>query len=167
MEKKHNVFKTLKKLLCDACVTFTIVVFVFYLIMSAITENDLSMDLTHLLSSFAFSLFFAAANLVLERFKGRTGEALRVFLHFAITLTGFIVVFLLLPQITGNGNAAFQLSPGKTLVAASAFTLLYLICALMFVGVRKLINKGSGGSEEYEETYAKTREIMKDRRESK
>lgn len=109
-----------KKIAIHACIYYTattfLLIFLFWLI-----SNDIgrAMHPVALICVLPFSVCFAAANVYFRHANEKTGMALRVAVHYALTMAGFWL-FLFLPNKSSEqtGAGAFMLFMIVTLLYA-------------------------------------------------
>lgn len=135
----------IKKLLVRSCVYFTVSMLV-YMILAAIVnvgESDLLLDAGRCVLFFVFSLLLAGANTVFS--IKSLSPALRVIIHYAFTLFGFYVCFIMT-----LGMRAAQIFIGLV-----AFTVVYFIILGTVAVFKSKYRRNAELSEKYQDQYKK------------
>ena len=145
---KNKFTKGLVKFLKNGCVTFTIVVFAFYILGDIMSSATKVLTLKNLILLYLFSVWFSASNIILRSKK--MNLILRVVLHFVSTVLGFFVIFVYLPGNLENPSSASLLTIG--------FSALYIVIASLILGIKSAISKKKNEDaedDEYDSIYDK------------
>lgn len=145
--KFRNVFTFLSKIITQGCVYYTAASLLLYVggLLFSTIEREWIPTLDMLLLLLLFTVSVSAANqLVLH---SKLPMAVKLLLHYAVTLTVFYIVFILWGGFSDSGSAV--------LVLLLAFTLVYGIGALVF-GIVCHVRAGSENRRnEYTEKFKK------------
>lgn len=146
-----KIYKTLKKIISDACVYYTAAEFAVLLIAAGFSEMSpeagggvgmfLSLGASALI--FLACLIMSALNLV---FRLDLSLALRILIHFIGSLAAYAVVFIIIPGVWNDFTAIF--------VRLSVFAVLYVIIALIALLVRSIIINRRADELEYESQFS-------------
>lgn len=146
-----KIYKTLKKIISDACVYYTAAEFAVLLIAAGFSEMSpeagggvgmfLSLGASALI--FLACLIMSALNLV---FRLDLSLALRILIHFIGSLAAYAVVFIIIPGVWNDFTAIF--------VRLSVFAVLYVIIALIALLVRSVIINRRADELEYESQFS-------------
>lgn len=146
-----KIYKTLKKIISDACVYYTAAEFAVLLIATGFSETSpeagggvgmfLSLGASALI--FLACLIMSALNLV---FRLDLSLALRILIHFIGSLAAYAVVFIIIPGVWNDFTAIF--------VRLSVFAVLYVIIALIALLVRSIIINRRADELEYESQFS-------------
>jgi CHASE1-domain containing sensor protein len=142
--KKNNTFK---EILLSTCVYYTAVTF-FVLFLFFLINADLSRGVhpVSLILFLPFSFFFAAANHYFRH--GKSGTALKVLVHYTLTLGG-TWLFLFLPN-----KSAEQPASGAFILFV-ALSVLYAIVMTVILVIRGRYKRVSRDEAEYVSVYNK------------
>ena len=143
MEKKNHF----KKIMLDTCIYYTAVTF-FVLFLYFLINADLSRGVhpVSLILFLPFSFCFAAANYYFKH--ARSGTALKVFLHYTLTLGG-TWLFLFLP------NKAKGQSASGAFILFVALSVLYAIVMTVILVIRSRYNRVTRDESDYVSVYNK------------
>lgn len=146
-----KIYKTLKKIISDACVYYTAAEFAVLLIATGFSETSpeagggvgmfLSLGASALI--FLACLIMSALNLV---FRLDLSMSLRILIHFIGSLAAYAVVFIIIPGVWNDFAAIF--------VRLSVFAVLYVIIALIALLVRSVIINRRADELEYESQFS-------------
>lgn len=133
--------KFVKEVLYPACLIFTIVIFIFTVMLeSSALEISGSFTIAGLIQFFAFSLIFSWSNKIYSVKK--MSRAKKHLLNYAAFLLNVTVSFVIL------GNR------GKLFGTLIVFSLLYLVISLIYAVIRAITKKiGAKGKNEYKKLY--------------
>lgn len=131
-----------------SCFLFTLIVFAFYILGNAISNEVQVLTLTNLALIFGFSIWFTLSNILLK--SNKLNLFLRVSLHFLSTLLGFFVIFIYIPGNAQNGSRAFILT--------IAFAALYILVAVIALIINGIVRKTKNENKEYKSVYEKSLE---------
>lgn len=145
---KNNGLCKLYSIIKSACVIFTIIVFLFYIMGNAISSQIQVLTLTNLFLLLLFSVWFSFSNLLLKSKK--MNIFLRLTLHFISTVIGFFVIFVYLPGNLENKSQAFILVLG--------FAIIYIVTATAILALKGIFNKKQNNEQEYESVYDKSKQ---------
>ena len=141
-----NIKQTVKKILTDACVLFSLITAVYALIVWLIYVNQervlIRADLVTLF--FVFSLLVSGANAIYR--SERLSGAFRLLIHFVICTVAFYVCFLLPLSMVGS----------SVVVGLVFFALVYGLVMLIIAGISARFKKNKEATEEYKAQYKKT-----------
>ena len=126
-----NILHGLGRVMTQACIIFTCLVLLVFLIGSAVPTFGNAIELRNILVIFLFSILFAAANLLLRIEK--MAIVLRVLAHFAATALGFYVVFILI--------AAKATAPSAVFVMLLFYTIVYAILMGVYLFLFRTISQ--------------------------
>jgi hypothetical protein len=142
-----NIKQTVKKILTDACVLFSLITFAYALIVWLVYVKQervlIRADLVALF--FVFALLVSGAN-VIYRYTKLAG-ALRLVIHFAICTLAFYTCFLLPLSMPGS----------SVLVGLILFVLAYFLIMGIIAGITSRFRKNREAAEEYKSQYKKMR----------
>ncbi len=141
-----NIKQTVKKILTDACVLFSLITAAYALIvyLAYVKQDQVLMEAGRVLLFFVFSLLVSGANGI-YRYKPLSG-ALRLLLHFLICTLAFYLCFLLPLSMPGS----------SVLVGLVFFVLAYFLVMGIFAWIASRFRKNREATEEYKSQY-KTR----------
>ena len=145
---KNKFFPALYMTLKTSCFLFTLIVFAFYILGNAISNEVQVLTLTNLALIFGFSIWFTLSNILLK--SNKLNLFLRVSLHFLSTLLGFFVIFIYIPGNAQNGSRAFILT--------IAFAALYILVAVIALIINGIVRKTKNENKEYKSVYEKSLE---------
>ena len=145
---KNKFFPALYETLKTSCFLFTLIVFAFYILGNAISNEVQVLTLTNLALIFGFSIWFTLSNILLK--SNKLNLFLRVSLHFLSTLLGFFVIFIYIPGNAQNGSRAFILT--------IAFAALYILVAVIALIINGIVRKNKNENKEYKSVYEKSLE---------
>lgn len=145
LSRKMTVKGFLKKLASHACVYFTLCMLAYIIIAAVVNigDGELLLDAERTVLFFVFSLLFAAANTVLR--LERPSGALRVAVHYVLTLFAFYACFIL----------PLSMRASQVLVGAVIFTVLYFAVFGIAMLFRARYRANREASEKYEKQYSK------------
>ena len=142
---RMNIKQTVKKILTDACVLFSLITAVYALVVWLIYVNQervlIRADLVTLF--FVFSLLVSGATAI-YRSKKLSG-VLRLLIHFVICTLAFYVCFLLPLSMPG----------ASVVVGMVFFAMVYGLIMLGIAGVLARFKKNKEATEEYKAQYKK------------
>lgn len=140
-----NIKQTVKKILTDACVLFSLITAVYALIVWLVYVNQdqvlIRADLVTLF--FVFSLLVSGANSI-YRYQKISG-ALRLLIHFVVCTLAFYTCFLLPLSMPGS----------SVVVGMVFFALAYGLIMLVVAGISSRFKKNKEATEEYKAQYKK------------
>lgn len=139
-----NILSSIKRVLTQGCVIFTIFMLFVFVIGSAVPDFGGAIDLKNVLVILLFALVYAAANLLLH--IERLAIILRILLHYAATLVGFYFVFVLI--------AAKATAPSAIFVMILFYTVLYAILMGVYqVLFHAIVHRKAEKEQSYERIY--------------
>lgn len=142
-----NIKQTVKKILTDACVLFSLITFAYALIVWLVYVKQervlIRADLVALF--FVFALLVSGAN-VIYRYTKLAG-ALRLVIHFAICTLAFYTCFLLPLSMPGS----------SVVVGMVFFAIAYALIMLVIAGIASRFKKNRESTEGYKAQYKKLR----------
>ena len=142
-----NIKQTVKKILTDACVLFSLITAVYALVVWLVYVNQervlIRADLVTLF--FVFSLLVSGATAI-YRSQWLSG-ALRLLIHFVICTIAFYACFLLPLSMPGS----------SVVVGMVFFALAYGLVMLVIAGLSARFKKNKEATEEYTAQYKKLR----------
>lgn len=121
---------------CSYTVLMLLVVFLFAQV-SGLADKGISFSRFAVV--FGYALLISIANLIKARLN--FGTALKVIIHYALTLAGFIFVYAFLGNMESGG-------PAKMFVAVFLFTTLYALISLITWLFRRYIIKDKAAPAE-------------------
>ena len=132
-----------KKWLVDACVYFTVFMLIYIILAAIVNVGDgaLRLDAGRTVLFFVFAFLLAAANTIFR--LDRISTALRVIIHYVLTLFGFYSCFLM----TLNMRVA------QVFIGLVLFTVLYFIIFGIVAAFRAKYRSNTERSEKYEKRY--------------
>ena len=130
MKYIHKVFVT-------GCIWMTAISLLFFAVASLINSTEqtfstVGMSISQYLWILLFSFLIAAAGLILS--CNRIRAVFRVLIHYAVVLTGFIVIFAV------RGNLSLD-SASKIFVAIVIFTFFYAIIMAVYLSLLHTLGK--------------------------
>ena len=137
-----SFWKITKNILLRACVSFTILTLILFLIGSAVPTFGNAIAVKTVLVLFAFSLLMACANLLLN--IRRIAYPLRLLLHYLASLLTFYVLFVVI-LIQAKGISTI-------LADLLLFTFLYTVIMGAFLLFQHAI-EGKAKNKDYEQIY--------------
>ena len=142
-----NIKQTIKKILTDACVLFSLITAAYALIvwLTYVNQAQVLMEAGRVVLFFVFSLLVSGANGI-YRSRSLSG-ALRLLLHFLICTLAFYLCFLLPLSMPGS----------SVLVGLVFFVLIYFIVMGIVAGIVSRFRKNREAAEEYKSQYTKKR----------
>ena len=144
---RMNIKQTIRKILTEACVLFSLITAVYALISWLVFVNQeqvlIRADLVTLF--FVFSLLVSGANGIYRyaKFSG----ALRLMFHFLISTLAFYLCFLLPLSMRGS----------SVVVGMVLFALVYAVVMLVIAGFASRFRKNREATQEYKSQYTKKR----------
>ena len=144
---RMNIKQTIKKILTDACVLFSLITAAYALIvwLVYVNQEQVLMEAGRVVLFFVFSLLVSGANGI-YRHKPLSA-ALRLTLHFLICTLAFYLCFLLPLSMPGS----------SVLVGLIFFVLAYFLVMGIVAGLASRFRKNREASEEYKSQYKKMR----------
>ena len=142
-----NIKQTIRKILTDACVLFSIITAAYALIVALVYVNQeqVLIEAGRVILFFVFSLLVSAANII-YRTKTMSG-AVRLLLHFLICTLAFYLCFLLPLSMPGS----------SVLVGIIFFVLVYFLVMGIISLFASRFRKNRDANEEYQSQYTKKR----------
>lgn len=142
-----NIKQTIKKILTDACVLFSLITAAYALIvwLTYVNQNQVLLEAGRVVLFFVFSLLVSGANGI-YRYQPLS-SALRLVLHFLICTLSFYLCFLLPLSMPGS----------SVLVGLIFFILAYLLIMGIIAGLASRFRKNREAAEEYKSQYTKKR----------
>lgn len=130
-----------RRILLRTCILYTVLSLVLFLIGSAIPQFGNMIEVSGLLTIFAFALLLAVAGLILgvERFP----IALRVALHYLASLATYLVIFVFIAQKASGATAIFSNTVFFTILYALVMGI-YLFAYYSLKKDEKQEKKGEG-----------------------
>ena len=141
-----SVKNFIKKLLTRASIYFTCITAVYIAISAMLSVSDDSLvliDAKRLVLFLVFSLLLSAANSLLS--LERLSAALRIFLHYNITIFAFYVCFML----TQNMRASV------VIVGLAIFTVIYFAITGIVAAFKSRYRKNLEKAQKYQKQYSK------------
>jgi len=140
-----NIKQTVKKILTDACVLFSLITAIYALIvwLVYVKQEQVLMRADLVTLFFVFALLVSGANGIYRyaKFSG----ALRLLIHFLICTLAFYTCFLLPLSM-----------PGSSVVVGMVFFILaYGLIMLIIAGISSRFKKNKEATEEYKAQYKK------------
>ncbi len=144
---RMNIKQTIRKILTDACVLFSIITAAYALIVALVYVNQeqVLMEAGRVVLFFVFSLLVSAANIIYRQ-KNMSG-AVRLLLHFLICTLAFYLCFLLPLSMPGS----------SVLVGIIFFVLVYFLVMGTISLFASRFRKNRDANEEYQSQYKKKR----------
>ena len=138
----YTMFTKFKNLFVRACVLFTFITFLLYLIGYIIVSKTITLNLLSVVSLFAFCMLLCLLNNIFKLKKVALG--IRIVLHYFLVLASTYIIFGLIGNIVSTSLAS--------LFMLAIVTLVYSIVVLIFV-----LSKKSENSEntEYSSMFRK------------
>lgn len=140
-----NIKRTIKKILTDACVLFSLITAAYALIvwLMYVNQDDVLVDAGRVLLFFVFSLLVSGAN-GFYRLHSLAG-ALRLTVHFLVCTLAFYLCFLL----------PLSMPDSSVLVGIVLFILAYFLVMGIVAGFSSRFRKNREAAEEYKSQYTK------------
>lgn len=137
----------LLKIIYPGSALYTALTMIFYLCGPLFDLADRHMVLTRTSGFllFAFAFIFTAANLILTMKKPALHISLRIFLHYAICLISFYVLFIDLTD--------YDAGRSSTIILLVAFTVVYFAICGTILAVRGIKKKSAIEASEYRSIY--------------
>ncbi len=137
-----NPFMTyLKKLLIHACVSYTVLTMLLFLLGAAFPVFGNAIEISSIFSVFGFSVLLGGANFTLS--MPRFAFPARLVFHYLASLLAFYVVFVLI----GTRTSAIPTVVALLLL----FTILYVITMGAYILIRNTIKHAK--AKDYERQY--------------
>jgi hypothetical protein len=131
----------LKNLLVQACVSYTVMTVLLFILGVAFPVFGDALELTSVLYIFGFSLLLGAANITLS--IERLPTPLRLLFHYLATLLSFCVVFILIGARTTSVPAVLAL--------VLLFTIVYVIAMGAYILIKNAIKNAK--AKDYRQIY--------------
>ncbi len=137
----------LLKIVYPASALYTALTMIFYICGPLFDLADRHMVLTRTSGFllFAFSFIFTAANLILTMKKPSLHISLRIFLHYAICLISFYVLFIDLTD--------YDAGRSSTIILLVAFSVVYFAICGAILGIRGAKKKSAIDASDYRSIY--------------
>ena len=140
-------FGIARRVLLRTCILYTVLSLVLFLVGSAIPQFGNMIEVSGLLTIFAFALLLAVAGLILgvERFP----ISLRVALHYLASLATYLVIFVFIAQKASGATAIFSNLIFFTLI----YALVMGIYLFAYYSLKKEETKKEKSGEGYRSIY--------------
>ena len=145
--KSQKVFSVLSKIITHGCVYYTLASLLLYVggLLFSTIEREWIPTLDMLLLLLLFTVSFSAVNQMVLHTK--LPAALKLLIHYAVTLLIFYIVFVWWGGFSDSGSAV--------LVLLFGFTLVYGIGALIFTIIRHARASTENTRQEYDVQFRK------------
>lgn len=142
----YTAFTIIKKILTQACISFTVMVLSLFLVASAFPGFGNAVAIKSIFSIFGFSILVACANLILNVKK--IAIVLRVLLHYLACLPPFYLMFVLI--------VAQRTDAGAILSDFLFFTILYVLIMGTYLIFRASLDRAlESKGKTYQSIYKK------------
>ena len=136
------MFDKIKKYLTEVCILFTLLIFLLYLVGTALIISTITINLASICVLFGLSLLLTLLNRIL--FIKKIGLALRMLIHYFSVLASSFVLFGVIGKVLSTSLA--------TLFMLSIVTLVYSVFAVLII---TLGSKNKNVKEEYTSMFNK------------
>jgi len=140
--KNKFLQKILRSIIYPACVCFTICIFITSIIATAGNEKAMAANLNFMTLLFAFSLFMAVINKILD---AKINIVLKIVCHFVGTFISFCLVFIIFSGYYKNGQ--------RTFIIIIFMVLAYAIIMSVIMYIKSLFAKDKNKKTDYKSQF--------------
>ena len=140
--KNKFIQKIFHSIIYPACLFFTICVFVTSIVASVSNQKVMAANLDFMALLFAFSLFMAVINKVLD---SKMNIVIRLVCHFAGTFISFCLVFIIFSGYYKNGQ--------RTFIVIIFMILVYAIVMSVIMYLKSLLTKDKNKKADYKSQF--------------
>ena len=132
----------LNTVIYPACLFFTVCIFITTFIATMVDPNNLGPNIIFMVQLFIFSIVLALINKI---FTLKLISSLKFLLHFALTLTDFILMFIIFTGYYKNGATAFFI--------IVCFIIVYAVIMTAIMLIRGLFKEKKNDKSEYKKMF--------------